>query len=196
MANGPTRRGFLATLASTSALPLLTAPLLVACSGSGFAPFAAQGGKSAADAALLLPLSGPLAGLGQNMADASELVTASMAPADRPKIYDSGDSAVLPDGAWYAAPAPDLYQQFAADFRAAYGTDAGVIAALGYDAALVAAGLSGVGQLNDKGLRRTAGFTGVLGQFRFTDDRRCIRDLAVLRVSGSETTLIAEIEGS
>lgn len=104
--------------------------------------------------------------------------------------------AVLPDGAWYAAPAPDLYQQFAADFQAAYGVDPGVIAALGYDAALVASGLSGIGQLNDRGLRRTAGFTGVLGPFRFTDDRRCIRDLAVLRVSGGEATLVAEIEGS
>lgn len=336
--------------------------MLVACSGGGLIP---QGAKSAADAALLLPLSGPLAGLGQNMAHASELVTASMAVADRPKMYDAGDTpetaataatgaiaagaralfgplkadqvpavlavagqrpvitfsndasladqgayvmgitpaqsvatmftyakaqgisriavlasdtpfgratitaaqqvaaagglaltatllrdpgagghlsaiteasggvvpqaiyipdggkaltglvqglsgkgaqlmgsvqwssgAALPDGSWYAAPAPDLYQQFATDFRAAYGTDPGVIAALGYDAALVASGLSAVGQLNDRGLRRPAGFTGVLGPFRFTDDRRCIRDLAVMRVSGGQTTLIAEIEGS
>ena len=104
--------------------------------------------------------------------------------------------AVLPEGAWYAAPAPDLYQQFAADFRAAFGVEAGVIVALGYDATLVAQGLSSIGQLNDKGLRRAAGFTGVLGPFRFTEDRRCIRDLAVLRVSGPESSLIAEIEGS
>jgi hypothetical protein len=102
----------------------------------------------------------------------------------------------LADGSWYAAPSPDLYQQFAADFRAAQGTDPGVIAALGYDAALVAAGLAETEQLNDKGLRRAAGFTGVLGPFRFTDDRLCIRDLAVLRVSGGATAQVAEIEGS
>ena len=361
-AGGPTRRGFLASLASTSVLPVLSVPWLAGCAGG---QVQSHGAKSAADAAFLFPLSGPLASLGQNMAHAADLVTAPMAAADRPKTYDTGDApdsagaaataaigagakaifgplkadqaaavlavaghrpvvtfsndatladqgayvmgitpqqsvatmftyaksqgisriailtsdtpfgratiaaaqqvaaagglsltatlmrapeagghlaaitrasggvvpqaiyipdggkslagfahdlsgrgaqlmgsvqwssgAGLPPGAWYAAPAPDLYQQFATDFQAAYGVDPGVIVALGYDAALVATGLADAGQLNDKGLRRTAGFTGVLGPFRFTEDRRCIRDLAVLRVDGTGASLIAEIEGS
>ena len=87
---GPTRRGFLASLASTSALPVLSAPWLAACAGGTQFPRAA---RSAAGAALLLPLSGPLAALGQNMAHASELVTASMAVDDRPMIHDTGDTA-------------------------------------------------------------------------------------------------------
>lgn len=109
-------------------------------------------------------------------------------------LWSSG--AALPEGAWYAAPAPDLYQQFAEDFRAAHGSDPGVIAALGYDAALVATGLVDIVQLDHKGLRRAAGFTGVLGPFRFAADRRCIRDLAVMRVSDGAPVLLAEIEGT
>lgn len=343
-------------------LPVLSVPWLAGCARGQFQSNAA---KSAADAAFLLPLTGALAGLGQDMAHASELVTASMTEADRPKTYDTGDTtenaraaatlaigagakaffgplkadqaaavlaaagqrpvvtfsndatladqgayvmgitpaqsvatmftyaksqgisriavlttdtpfgratiaaaqqlatagglsltatlmrapeagghlaaitkasggvapqaiyipeggkaltgfahdlsgrgaqlmgsvqwssgAELPQGAWYAAPSPDLYQQFVNDFQAAYGSDPGVIVALGYDAALVATGLANAGQLNDKGLRRAAGFTGVLGPFRFTEERRCIRDLAVLRVSGADASLIAEIEGT
>lgn len=166
----------------------LTATLLRAPEAGGHlsAITAASGGV--VPQAIYIPDGGKaLAGLAQGLSGKGAQLMGSVQ-------WSSG--ATLPDGAWYAAPAPDLYQQFAADFQAAYGVDPGVIAALGYDAALVASGLSGIGQLNDRGLRRAAGFTGVLGPFRFTDDRRCIRDLAVLRVSGGAATLVAEIEGS
>ncbi len=100
------------------------------------------------------------------------------------------------DGAWFAAPPPDLFLPFADRFQAAFDAQPGVVAALGHDAALLAIGLGDGRGVNRKGILRDAGFTGVLGPFRFTPDGRCQRDLAVLGVKASTFTVLAEVTGT
>jgi ABC-type branched-subunit amino acid transport system substrate-binding protein len=100
------------------------------------------------------------------------------------------------DGAWFAAPPPDLFLPFADRYEAATGARPGIVAALGHDAALVAAGLGDARGLNRRGLQRAAGFTGALGAFRFQPDGRCLRDLAVLTVTGGQLEVLAEVAGT
>lgn len=97
------------------------------------------------------------------------------------------------DGAWFAAPSPTAFQPFADRFEAAFGTTPGFVAALGYDAALVALDLAASGGMTRKGLLRTNGFTGALGRFRFQPDGRCTRDLAVLGLNRGEITALGEV---
>ncbi len=100
------------------------------------------------------------------------------------------------DGAWFAAPPPDLFLPFADRFEAAWGSRPGIVAALGHDAALVATGLGDARGLSRRGLTRAAGFTGALGAFRFQADGRCLRDLAVLTVQGGSLSVLAEVSGT
>ena len=99
-------------------------------------------------------------------------------------------------GAWFAAPPPDLFLPFADRFQAAFGEQPGTVAALGHDAALLAVGLGNARALNRKGLTRSAGFTGVLGAFRFLPNGRCQRDLTVLGIEGGTITVLGEVAGS
>ena len=97
------------------------------------------------------------------------------------------------DGAWFAAPPPDHFQPFADRFEAAFGTTPGFVAALGYDAALVALDLGRSGAMTRTGLLRASGFSGALGRFRFQADGRCTRDLAVLGLRGGQITALGEV---
>ena len=108
------------------------------------------------------------------------------------------DAAADPNlsGAWFAAAPPDLFQPFSDQFQASFGEAPGIIAALGHDAALIAVGMGNAGELNRKGLLRKAGFTGVLGNFRFLEDGRCQRDLTVLGIRGGGIESLAEIAGA
>ena len=99
-------------------------------------------------------------------------------------------------GAWFAAPPPDLFLPFADRFQAAFGEQPGAVAALGHDAALLAVGLGNARALNRKGITRTAGFTGVLGAFRFLPDGRCQRDLTVLGIEGGSIVVLGEVAGT
>jgi hypothetical protein len=99
-------------------------------------------------------------------------------------------------GAWFAAPAPDLFLPFADRYQVAFDQSPGVIGALGHDAALIASGLGSAGLLNRKGLTRKAGFTGALGPFRFLEDGRCQRDLTVLTFRDGSISVLAEVSGS
>lgn len=99
-------------------------------------------------------------------------------------------------GAWFAAPPPDLFLPFADRFQAAFGEQPGTVAALGHDATLLAVGLGNAGLLNRKGITRAAGFTGVLGAFRFLPDGRCQRDLSVLGIDGGAITVLGEVSGT
>lgn len=99
-------------------------------------------------------------------------------------------------GAWFAAPPPDLFAPFSDRFQAAYGEAPGLVAGLGHDAALLAVGLGNARALSAKGITRKAGFTGVLGPFRFLADHRCQRDLAVLTLRGGAITVLAEVSGT
>ncbi len=100
------------------------------------------------------------------------------------------------EGAWFAAPPPDLYLPFADRFEAAFGEQPGIVAALGHDAALMAVGLGSAGAMNRKGVTRNGGFTGVLGNFRFLSTGRCQRDLSVLGISGGGISVLGEVAGT
>ena len=99
-------------------------------------------------------------------------------------------------GAWFAAPPPDLFLPFADRFQAAFGEQPGIVAALGHDAALMAVGLGGARAMTRKGVTRSAGFTGVLGAFRFLPTGRCQRDLSVLGLDGGSLTVLGEVAGT
>ena len=100
------------------------------------------------------------------------------------------------EGAIFAAQAPDLFQPFSDRYLATYGTEPGVVAALGHDAVLMAIGLGDAGTLTRQGLQRKAGFTGVLGNFFFEKDDRCHRDLSVLGIQNGKIVLLAEVAGT
>lgn len=100
------------------------------------------------------------------------------------------------EGAWFAAPPPDLFLPFAERFEAAFGAQPGIVAGLGHDAALLAVGLGNARQMNRRGVTRAAGFTGVLGGFRFLADGRCLRDLTVLGVNSGSIFPLGEVSGT
>lgn len=96
-------------------------------------------------------------------------------------------------GAWFAAPPPDRFLPFLDTFEVRFAETAGVVTALGHDAAAMAGVLRAEGSLDRRGLTREEGFEGVLGRFRFLEDGRCQRDLAVLTVEGGRIVPIGEV---
>jgi len=97
------------------------------------------------------------------------------------------------EGAWFAAPPPGAFVPFLDTFEARFGESAGIVTALGHDAALMTAALADAGRLTRAGLTRETGFDGVLGGFRFLEDGRCLRDLAVLTLEGGRIVAIGEV---
>ncbi len=112
--------------------------------------------------------------------------------------WGAGDITADPNlaGAWFAAPPPDLFTPFADRFAATFGAAPGAVAGLGHDAALIAAGLANARALTRKGIERNAGFTGVLGPFRFLPTGRCQRDLSVLTLRQGILEVLAEVAGT
>jgi branched-chain amino acid transport system substrate-binding protein len=88
-------------------------------------------------------------------------------------------------GAWFAAPDPKGWKDFADKYARAYGHAPPRIASLAYDAIGMAAALSqgpdGARYIPSQVLR-PSGFTGVDGHFRLTSDGLADRALAVLEV--------------
>ena len=109
-----------------------------------------------------------------------------------------GDVAGNPglEGAWFAAPPPAAFQPFSDRFIAHYGVEPGVVAALGYDAAVLGLTLGDGHALTKRGIARSGGFVGALGRFRFHSDRLCHRDLAVLGVQAQRIVVLAEVAGT
>ncbi len=110
-------------------------------------------------------------------------------------IRDVAGVAAL-DGAWFAAPPPDAFVQFLDTFEARFGESAGIVTALAHDAALMAAELGAARRLNRSGVTRSKGFTGALGRYRFLEDGRCQRDLAVLAIQRGQIVAIGEVTGT
>ncbi len=96
-------------------------------------------------------------------------------------------------GATFAAPSPNVFEPFAAEFQTQFGEIPGVVAGLAFDAVLIGKGLIDAGELSARGLERDGGFSGVLGPFRFDRSKRCFRDLAVLSVESSQIATVAEV---
>lgn len=89
-------------------------------------------------------------------------------------------------GAWYAAPEPAGYRNFAARYRTRFGRDPVRAATLSYDAVSLVAALvktQGAQRFTDQVLTNPSGFSGIDGIFRFRADGTNERGLAVLRVA-------------
>lgn len=93
-------------------------------------------------------------------------------------------------GAWFAAPDPIGFEAFAIALEEQVEGEAGIVAGLAFDAAEMARLLGRLGQQSEKGLLREAGFSGVLGPYRFLPGGLVSRGLAVLNVADGATTLI------
>jgi branched-chain amino acid transport system substrate-binding protein len=101
---------------------------------------------------------------------------------DDPRIFN--DSAL--QGAWYAAPDPNGFRNFATRYRAKYGQDPVRTATLAYDAVALVAALvktQGAQRFTEPVLTNTSGFAGLDGVFRFRSDGLNQRGLAVIRVA-------------
>ncbi|MFN3973320.1 MAG: penicillin-binding protein activator [Gemmobacter sp.] len=170
----------------------LTAALLREPGQGGMAAALRQAGGGTLPDAVFLPDGGAaLAGFARDLAGIGVQLLGSVQWGISNVTSEAGLK-----GAWFAAPPPDLFLPFADRFAATFGTEPGIVAALGHDAALMAVGLGNARAMNRAGLLRDAGFTGVLGNFRFRDTGRCERDLSVLRVEGEEIVVLGEVEGT
>ena len=101
---------------------------------------------------------------------------------DDPKIF--ADASL--QGAWFAAPDPAGYRNFAGRYRAKFGQDPVRTATLAYDAVSLVAALvktQGAQRFAPEVLANPSGFSGVDGIFRFRADGTNQRGLAVLRVA-------------
>lgn len=103
------------------------------------------------------------------------------------------DPALVPRlrGAWYAAPDPLSLEGFFLAIEQQVEADAGVVAALAFDASELARLLGRLDQQDRDGLQREAGYEGVLGPYRFLSSGVCERRLAVLGVVEGGTAQIA-----
>jgi hypothetical protein len=89
-------------------------------------------------------------------------------------------------GGWFAAPAPDRWQNFAQRYASLYGTPPDPRAAIVYDAVTLAVALARSKEGGDFSAERMtdpSGFAGVTGVFRLTPDGKSERGLAVLEVA-------------
>jgi len=96
-------------------------------------------------------------------------------------------------GGWFAAPAPEAHDAFAARFQKNFGRVPTRIASLAYDGVALAAILaqqSGAGGISAAGLTQEDGFAGVDGIFRFLPDGRNERGLAVMEMRPSGPKVI------
>jgi branched-chain amino acid transport system substrate-binding protein len=130
--------------------------------------------------ALLIPMGGfqlrsilPL--LGFYKIDTTQVKLLGSALWDDPSLI--GDHSL--DGAWYAAPADDSWDNFAQRYRAAYAADPPKLAGLAYDAVTMASAMAKTGDFSPQALTRPDGFAGVDGVFRFGADGLVQRNLAV-----------------
>jgi ABC-type branched-subunit amino acid transport system substrate-binding protein len=97
-------------------------------------------------------------------------------------------------GAWFAAPDPAGFRNFSQRYRQRYGTDPVRTATLSYDAVALVAALvktQGASRFSETVLTNPSGFSGIDGLFRFRPDGTNERGLAVHRISGSGSTVIA-----
>ena len=89
------------------------------------------------------------------------------------------------DGAWLASPDPAAFAAFSQAYEARMGGDAGVIAALAYDAAAISKTLRDKNALSRAGLLAEPGFDTATGPLRFREDGSVARDMAIV-VAGPE----------
>lgn len=101
----------------------------------------------------------------------------------------AGDEAL--EGAWLSAPDPAGF----ARFEASFGSGAGMLSALAFDATGIIQRLQQVGQLSREGLLHPAGFQTGLGAVRFRPDGRCVRELAIVAISAGALKMVSRKAG-
>ncbi len=116
------------------------------------------------------------------------------------KYFGSGlwnDPRVLTEsalvGAWFPGPPEPDFQAFAARYRAAYGTTPFRSASLGYDAAILAAGLTanfGAQAFTAATITNPNGFKGMDGAFRFLANGANQRGLAIYEIGRGDMRAI------
>ena len=98
------------------------------------------------------------------------------------------------NGAWYVAPDPAGYRNFAARYRARFKLEPQRTATLAYDAIALIAALvktQGAQRFSPQVLTNPSGFSGINGLFRFRANGTNERGLAVLRVTPSGGQIIS-----
>lgn len=121
---------------------------------------------------------------------------------DSAKLYEIGGSAI--DGSYfsnhYSFENPDpLVQGFIERYQQAYGQVPDALAALGYDAARLAAdAIERVGSLDRSAIRyalaTTSGFRGVTGTITMDENHNPVKPAAVLRIQDQRATFAKTIE--
>jgi ABC-type branched-subunit amino acid transport system substrate-binding protein len=132
---------------------------------------------------------------GSDAADLVEALAANRVNVKRLQLLGSGlwadpnlSSAPSLEGAWYPAPDPAGYRNFAARYRKRFNQDPVPTATLAYDSVALVAALvktHGAQRFTEEILTAPSGFAGVEGVFRFRPDGTNERGLAVMRVTSS-----------
>ena len=98
-------------------------------------------------------------------------------------------------GAWYASVSNGLYRQFAAKYRARFGTGPYRLSSLGYDAVLLTVRIARdwrVGaRFPEPRLRDPGGFAGLDGAFRFGGNGVAERALEVQEIRGGQAVVVS-----
>ena len=139
---------------------------------------------------------------GGNSAQVAQALFSAGLDKSRVKILGSGrmnDPAALGapalSGAWFPGIDPAGMDGFKSRYRAAFGSEPGPLAALGYEAVFLAAGLvrnAGSKPFRDEVMLSRNGFAGgVTGIFRFRPDGTSERGLAVYEIGGNTARAIS-----
>jgi branched-chain amino acid transport system substrate-binding protein len=99
------------------------------------------------------------------------------------------------NGAWFASVSDNLYRQYAAKYRARFGTSPFRLSSMGYDAVLLTIRISRdwpIGRpFPEERLRDRDGFAGLDGAFRFGRDGTAERALEVQEIRGGTTVVVS-----
>lgn len=98
-------------------------------------------------------------------------------------------------GAWFASVSDGLYRQYAAKYRARFGTAPYRLSSLGYDAVLLTVRIARDWRVGapfpEERLRDHDGFAGIDGAFRFGRDSVAERALEVQEIRGGTTVVVS-----
>lgn len=99
------------------------------------------------------------------------------------------------NGAWFASVGDGLYRQYAAKYRARFGTGPYRLSSLGYDAVLLTVRIARDWRMGaafpEARLRDPDGFAGIDGPFRFGRDGVAERALEVKEIRGGQTVTVS-----
>lgn len=144
----------------------------------------ADGGSTAATAVPLLRRTSP-----QARVLGTELWNSDPSIAGKPAL----------NGAWFASVSDTLYRQYAARYRARFGTGPYRLSSLGYDSVLLTVRIARDWRVGtpfpEARLRGQEGFSGIDGAFRFGRDGVAERSLEVQEIRGGTTATVSPAPG-